>query len=119
MDLFNNGQSQTLLPGQRIIKLKGYDAVEKYSMPRDCECIFLDEDEDVCYIKKTDTNGGQSIWMFDMTEREIPRFDPTKYVTKKDFESFKEDILNGFDDIKQAISANAAKSKRTADDTTK
>ena len=52
MDLFG-AQPTTLAPGQRILKLKGYNAVDRYSMPRDCEAFFLDEDEDVGYIKNT------------------------------------------------------------------
>lgn len=117
MDLFN-GQTQTFMPGQRLVRVRGYEAADKYALPRDCEAIFIDEDEDVCYIKKTDTNGGEKLWMYDMTEKELPRFDPTKYVTKKDFDSFKEDILNGFNDIKQAIANSGTKTKRQSDSAT-
>lgn len=60
MELLNN-INQTLLPGQRLIKVKGAEAAEKYPMPRDCEAVVFDEDEDYCYIKKTDTNGTSSV----------------------------------------------------------
>lgn len=109
MELFN-GQTQTLLPGQRLIKVKGYTGAEKYSnsMPRDCEAAMFDEDEDFCYIAKTDTNGCAQLLMFQMTEVEAPVFKPDRYVTKEDFNSFKEDILNGFNTLQQAITAGNA-----------
>ena len=114
MELFN-GQTQTLLPGQRLIKVKGYEGANKYadSMPRDCEAIFLDSDEDTGYIAKTDTNGGVQIIMFDMVVKEPPVFKPELYVTKNDFESFKEEMLNGFNDLKYALaSGNTGSNKR-------
>lgn len=106
MDLFN-GQTQTLLPGQRLIKVKGYQGAEKYSnsMPRDCEASMFDEDDDYCYIAKTDTNGGVQLLMFKMTEEEVPVFKPDRYVTKDDFNSFKEEILNGFNTLQQTIAS--------------
>ena len=75
MELFN-GQNPTLMPGQRLLRIKGgYETVEKYPMPRDCEAPFFDEDEDYCYIKKTDTNGGSLVLRYSMTEEPIPKFE--------------------------------------------
>ena len=102
MELLNN-INQTLLPGQRLIKVKGAEAAEKYPMPRDCEAVVFDEDEDYCYIKKTDTNGGVMLFRYRLEEDPIPHFDPSNYVTVNDFSKFKEDILNGFNDLRQAI----------------
>lgn len=106
MELFNNPNS-TLLPGQRLLRLKGYQAADKYPMPRDCEAAFFDEDEDYCYVKKTDTNGGYILLRYHMEEDPIPQFDPKKYVTVDDFNNFKEEILNGFSTLQQTITGNA------------
>lgn len=103
MDLFNTASNQTLLPGQRLLKVKGVDAAEKYPMPRDCETVLFDEDEDYCYIKKTDTNGGVVLLRYKLEEDPIPHFDPKKYVTVDDFSKFKEEILNGFNDLRQTL----------------
>ena len=114
MELFN-GQTQTLLPGQRLIRVKGYSGAEKYSnsMPRDCEASMFDDDDDYCYVAKTDTNGGVQLLMFKLIEEEAPVFKPDRYVTKEDFNAFKEDILNGFNTLQQAItSGNSAPNKR-------
>lgn len=102
MELFNNS-SPTLLPGQRLLKVKGCEAAEKYPMPRDCETVLFDEDEDYCYIKKTDTNGGVILLRYRLEEDPIPHFDPKKYVTVDDFNSFKEEILNGFNNLQQTL----------------
>lgn len=117
MDLFNN-QTQAFFVGQKIPKVSGFNAVDKFSLPRDCEAFFLDEENDIGYIKKTDVNGnGYKIWMFDMKEKPIPVFDPDKYVTKDEMNQLKEDITRGFDDLKQALSARSG-AKRTRSDGT-
>ena len=103
MDLLNTATNQTLLPGQRLIKVTGFEAAEKYPMPRDCEAVMFDESEDYCYIKKTDSNGGVIFLRYKLEEDPIPKFDPKKYVTVDDFSKFKEDILNGFNDLRQAF----------------
>ena len=105
MELFNNGVNQTLLPGQRLLKTKGAEAAEKYPMPRDCEACLIDEDEDYIYIKKTDTNGGVTLLRYRLEEDPIPHFDPKKYVTVDDFTKFKEEILNGFNNLQQTITS--------------
>ena len=105
MELFNNGVNQTLLPGQRLLKTKGAEAAEKYPMPRDCEACLFDEDEDYIYIKKTDTNGGVTLLRYRLEEDPIPHFDPKKYVTVDDFTKFKEEILNGFNNLQQTITS--------------
>lgn len=105
MELFNNPNS-TLIPGQRLLRLKGFQAADKYPMPRDCEAAFFDEDEDYCYVKKTDTNGGYILLRYKMEEDPIPQFDPKKYVTVDDFNNFKEEILNGFSTLQQTIATN-------------
>lgn len=102
MELFNNS-SPTLLPGQRLLKVKGCEAAEKYPMPRDCETVLFDEDEDYLYIKKTDTNGGVILLRYKLEEDPIPHFDPKKYVTIDDFSKFKEEMLNGFNNLQQAL----------------
>lgn len=103
MDLFNTGTNQTLLPGQRLLKVKGAEAADKYPMPRDCEAAIFDEDDDYLYVKKTDTNGGVILLRYHLEEDPIPKFDPKKYVTVDDFSRFKEEILNGFNTLQQTI----------------
>lgn len=103
MELLNTNNT-TLFPGQRLLRTNtGYKGAEKYPMPRDCEAPIFDENEDYVYIKKTDTNGGIFLSRYRLEEDPIPEFDPTKYVTVEDFSKFREDILNGFNSLKQTI----------------
>lgn len=106
MDLLNN-VNPTLMPGQRLLKLNGYEAAEKYPMPRDCEAVFFDNNEDYFYVKKTDTNGGVTLVRCRYEEDPIPHFDPAKYVTVDDFAKFKEEILDGFNALQQTITSNS------------
>ena len=106
VDLLNT-QNPTILPGQRLLSVKGgYEAAEKYPTPRDCEVAIFDEDEDYVYIKRTDTNGGVTITRYSLIEDPIPRFDPKRYVTVDDFASFKEEILNGIKNLQGTIQPN-------------
>lgn len=106
VDLLNT-QNPTLLPGQRLLSVKGgYEAAEKYPTPRDCEAAIFDEEEDYLYIKRTDTNGGITITRYSLVEDPIPRFDPKKYVTVDDFNNFREEILNGFNNLQKSITTN-------------
>ena len=104
MDLFNgNNRAPILVQGQRLITSHGWEGADKIAFPIDCEAAIFDEDDDYCFIKKTDTNGNATLRMFRLEEVEIPRFDPKKYVTVDDFNSFKEEILNGFNSLQQTI----------------
>lgn len=107
LESLNQTLGQALYPGHREIRVSGWEQAEKYPMPRDCEAIFLDSNPDVDYIymKVTDSNGGERFARYRIEEDPIPRFEPGKYVTTHDFQSFKEEILNGFDSLKQSIAA--------------
>ena len=105
-----NSINPVLTPGQRLLGVKGADAAEKYPMPRDCHAPLFDEDEDYLYIKKTDVNGGVTIDRYRLEPDPIPKFDPKKYVTVDDFNSFKveikEEILNGINSLQRSIDNN-------------
>lgn len=91
--------NQAILPGQRVRRVKGWDGLKAFPMPRDSEGIFLDEDDskNYIYMKKVGLNGEEVCARYRFEEDPVEEFDPDKYVTKKDMESMKEDILNGID----------------------
>lgn len=108
MELFNTNRAPILVQGQRLITSHGWEGADKMAFPMDCEAAIFDEDDDYCFIKKTDTNGNATLRMFHLEEVDIPRFDPKKYVTVEDFQSFKEEILNGFNNLQQTIQSNGS-----------
>lgn len=116
MDNILQGLNQTLFPGHTIIRVNGYEAAEKYPMPRDCEAIMLDSDPESSYLymKKTDSNGGGITARYKYKEEPVPRFDPDKYLTVEDFKNyqeenrkFQEDILDAINSIKQSTNGNS------------
>lgn len=94
-----------LTPGQRLLECEGFEAAEKYPFPRDCKAAIFDKNDDYFYIKDTDVNGAVTLRMFSYQEVPIPKFDPKKYVTVDDFNSFREEIRNGFNSLQQSITA--------------
>ncbi len=107
MDILE-GFNQTLFPGQKVIRVNGWQNAEKYPVPRDCEVIMLDTDpdSDYIYMKKVDQNGASNFERYKIEADPVPRFDPEKYVTVKDFENFQKEILNGFNSLKQSINSS-------------
>lgn len=97
--------NRALMPGSRVIRVNGWEQAEKYPIPRDCEVIMLDSDpeSDHIYMKKSDVNGSEIVERYLIVEDPIPKFDPEKYVTVDDFKQLKEEMLNGFDSIRQSI----------------
>ena len=98
MDILSS-LNRAILPGQRVLRVKGWEGLKKYPMPRDSEGIFLDEDEskDYIYMKKVDLNGAETCARYSFTEDPVDEFDPDKYAKKSDLEDMKEEILNGID----------------------
>lgn len=107
-------KNPTILPNTGLIYAKGFEKAEAYQTPLSSVVPIFDEDEDILYIKSTDSNGNCSMKMFSLTEEEIPRFDPRKYVSIEEFNSLKEDINNGFESIRKSI-ADAAISANQSD----
>lgn len=100
--------TQAVAPGQRVIRVAGWEGLKKLSLPRDSEVIALDVDDtkDIFYMKKVDTLGNEVCGRYKFTEYPVEEFEPDKYVTKKDFDEFREEIRSGFDSIRQQRSAD-------------
>ena len=117
MDLIsslNQGLSQSLAPGRRVPRSDGWEMAEKYPMPRDCEVVIFDTDPESnhFYMKVTDVNGGERFARYKYEEDPIPKFEPGKYVTVNEFKSFKEEILDGINSLKQSLAAATERSAR-------
>lgn len=104
MDILSN-ISQAILPGARVRRIAGWEALKQFSMPRDSEGIFLDEDDtkDIMYMKKVDANGVEVCARYRYEEDPVEEFDPDKYVTVKEFNEFRKEIKDGFDSVKELI----------------
>lgn len=97
---------QTFLPGGRVRRIDGWEALKKFPMPRDCEGMFLDVDDskDYLYMKRTYQDGTEKCARYKITLDMPEEFDPNKYVNVREFNEFREEIRNGFNSIKQQLS---------------
>lgn len=101
--------TQAVAPGQRVIRVAGWEGLKKLNLPRDSEVIALDVDDtkDVFYMKKVDMYGNETCGRYKFSDYPVEEFEPDKYVTKKDFDEFRKEIKDGF---------NSLRERRTADD---
>ena len=108
--------NQAILPGARVPRVDGWEALKKYPMPRDSEGIFLDTDDtkDYIYMKSVDINGSETCARYKFELDPVEEFDPDKYVTVRDFNEFREEIRHGFDSIKDSIANANTDSKQSA-----
>ena len=107
MDILNT-LNQTLYPGYRVPRVKGWQGMKALFVPRDCEAIAIDEDPkvNIMYMKKVDANGVETMGWYDYTERANPEFDPDKYITKDEFNKKIEEVLDAINTNRQSASAN-------------
>lgn len=108
LDTINQTLNQSLFPGHRELRSNGWEEAKNHQMPRDCEASFWDftsdPDPDVnyVYLKTIDINGSEKFMRYQLVEKPIPKFEPENYVTKNDFNEFKEDILDAINSLKQS-----------------
>ena len=68
--------------------VNGKQGAEAYQMFANRKAILMDANLPRFYMKQTDANGQATIKSFDFKETETEK--PVEYVTKEEFESFKE-----------------------------
>lgn len=98
MDILSS-LNRVILPGQRVKRVKGWEGLKAFPMPRDSEDMFLDEDDskNYLYMKKVGLNGEEVCARYDFTPNPVEEFDPDKYTTKKDLGEMKEELLSVID----------------------
>lgn len=101
------GLNQSMFPGHRVPRVSGWEGATKFSMPLDCEGIFLDKDPESnhLYMKYIDQNGDEVCERYRYEKDPVPKFEPDKYVTNKDFNSFKEDMLDAINSLTKSVAA--------------
>ena len=81
-------QSFLSQPTQNIQYVNGRQSAEGYPMSPNSSVILMDSNAARFYLKQTDASGMATIKSYDFTETEEEK--PAEYVTKAEFESFKE-----------------------------
>lgn len=103
-----------LMPGARLIRVSNYQEAQNYPIPVNSEVALFDENEDVLYIKRCDVNNFATITRFNLTIIEDEIAKTNDFVTSEEFNSFKEEILNGQRSILEQL-RNAASTAATHD----
>lgn len=76
---------------QTIQYVNGKASAESYQMPANSSVILMDSNMARFYMKQTDASGIATIKAYDFKESEDEK--PEEYVTKKEFELFKHDLI--------------------------
>lgn len=96
-------QQQTA-PG--LIQVTGLEGAKAYPMYPNTEVALFDGNRDVFYIKRTDAGGYPTIAAYEFKPLQEAAPQPTpEYVTRQEFEAWKEAMSNG----KQSVPAESDK----------
>lgn len=95
------------LPGPQLDKVNGIDSARAFPMKPNSTIALFDANEDIMYIKSTDVNNFATIRRFRFYEEpEVPQQKTDivpmtdLYVTKDEFDKFREEVLNGQQSIR-------------------
>lgn len=105
----NNQQFFQQEPCQNLIRVNGIDGAKAYQMPANSTVALFDSNNDIMYVKSTDGAGFPSIRTFSFTEtkEETKQVENTDYISRKEFEDFKKELMNnGKQSIQRTKSIN-------------
>ena len=83
-------QSFLSQPTQTIQYVNGRQSAEGYPLTANSSVILMDSSMPRFYVKQTDASGMSTLKAYDFTEVEEEK--PAEYVTKSEFEKFKEGL---------------------------
>lgn len=93
---------------EKLKRVKGLDAAKAYPMGPNSEIALFEEEDDVMYIKITDSNNFPSIRKFRFTEEPLEIPNKEQYVTIEEFNKLKEELLNAKQLIREQTPAVVA-----------
>ena len=96
---------------EQLIRVTGLDGAKAYQMRPNSAVALFDGAEDLFYLKSTDGAGFPTIRVFRFEEVTATPAAP-EYITKAEFEKFKEEFLNGQQHIQESEQPNRRASKQ-------
>lgn len=87
---------------EQLIRVTGIDGAKAYQMSPNSAVVLFDGAEDIFYLKSTDGAGFPTIRIFRFEEITATPNTSQEYITKAEFEQFKEEILNGKQHIQES-----------------
>ncbi len=89
---FNSMQQNILKPATNIQYVQGEAGAKGYPVTNGFTMLLMDSEEKKFYIKQTDSMGMPTMRTFKFEEIVEPEPEKAEYITKDDFEAFKEEI---------------------------
>ena len=99
---------------QNMIKVNGIESAKAYPMLPNSMAALFDSNEDIFYLKTTDSNNFPSIRVFKFVEVKEEIQNEPKYVTMDEFNKFKEEMLNGKQHIRKQWNGSKSGKQYTA-----
>lgn len=89
------GFYQPYCGNEQLVRVTGLDGAKAYQMHPNSVVALFDGAEDIFYLKSTDGAGFPTIRIFRFEEVTSTPNVSQEYITKAEFEKFKEEVLNG------------------------
>lgn len=85
----------TLPNGDCLLRVNGQDSAINYRMNPNSRAVLFDANADIFYIVTSDASGANTVQAFSFASYEPAKVNSETYVTKEEFDKFKEEVLNG------------------------
>lgn len=95
-------------PSSGIKFVNGIQEVNNYWLVPGTQAIFMDRNKDRFYLKETDFNGFSVTTEYEFKKVEYPQENPSNYITKEEFELWKEKYESVIQQIESAANAATA-----------
>ena len=99
---------QNSSPSSGIKFVNGIQEVNNYWLVPGTQAIFMDRNKDRFYLKETDFNGFSVTTEYEFKKVEYPQENPSNYITKEEFEQWKEKYESIIQQIESAANTSAA-----------
>ena len=100
---------------EKLKRVNGLDSAKAYPMAPNSEVALFEENDDVMYIKMTDSNNFPSLRKFRFVEEPLEVPNKEQYVTLDEFKKFKEELLNAQQSIWEQRTPNSANNYSSAE----
>ncbi len=85
---------QQFIPGDQLLKVNGREGANAFPTRPNSRYALFDENDDVLFIKQTDSANFPTIKRYRFVEEEETKKESEQFVTVAEFEKFKEEMLS-------------------------
>ena len=93
-------------------RVNGYDGALRFPLGPNSRIALFDGNEDIMYIKQTDAGGYPTVTRYRFMPEEQTTNSGQQYVTVDEFNTFKEELLNGQQLIRESSEQTSRNSNR-------